>query len=296
MNKLVTVGLVVAFAASIAAAGTTTGAIAFTAAQLDTVIDQPTQDPIDYDISEPDRGAIKTGLGTFIDHATMNDFAGLGMGVVTFNSATATAEALPNKFEQSVNDAVTRRVDFTVVQGLGNYEDGYNFGGYSSGGRTAISGGATNDHLGLIPGNTGSGLGVAACVFAVDITTVGTEADEYVDMIGNVLIGKGTGQSATLYNPKMTVTIENLSTAATSTASIKLNNSWLGGNDASNAIFFGYRAPDNYKITRAVFDSDTVTGAYMAMDDLAFRLIPEPGTMALLGLGGLGALIRRRRR
>lgn len=87
---------------------------------------------------------------------------------------------------------------------------------------------------------------------------------------------------------------------AVSTSSLRYD-SWCGGSLLNNnQIFFGFQAPDGAAVTRVSFDSES-SNVFAAFDDLAFRVsqpdvIPEPCTMALLALGGLVSLVRRRRR
>lgn len=56
--------------------------------------------------------------------------------------------------------------------------------------------------------------------------------------------------------------------------------------------FVGYEAPAGKLITGLQLN----TGSFHALDDLAFAMVPEPTTLALLGLGGAVMLAGRRRR
>ena len=65
------------------------------------------------------------------------------------------------------------------------------------------------------------------------------------------------------------------------------------GQAINNDTFFAYTADASNPIVSLELDND---GKYNELDDLAFVTVPEPGTLSLLGLGGLGVLVRRRRR
>jgi hypothetical protein len=58
-------------------------------------------------------------------------------------------------------------------------------------------------------------------------------------------------------------------------------------------VFFAYTASASNPIVGLELDNH---GQFNELDDLAFVVVPEPGTLALLGLGGLAALARRRHR
>lgn len=54
--------------------------------------------------------------------------------------------------------------------------------------------------------------------------------------------------------------------------------------------FFGYSAPVGKQINRV----DIVGSGFIRLDDLGFVTVPEPATMALLGVSAIGLLARRR--
>ena len=60
---------------------------------------------------------------------------------------------------------------------------------------------------------------------------------------------------------------------------------------ASDDTFFAYTA----SASNPIVSLEIATGDYHEVDELGFVIVPEPGTLALLGLGGLGILARRRR-
>jgi hypothetical protein len=67
------------------------------------------------------------------------------------------------------------------------------------------------------------------------------------------------------------------------------------GGAAGSGLFFGYQAPDGKFITRVEATRLSKSGnSYLALDDLAFVVTPEPMTLALLAMGGLLAARRRR--
>jgi hypothetical protein len=63
---------------------------------------------------------------------------------------------------------------------------------------------------------------------------------------------------------------------------------------AGSGLFFGYQAPAGKFITRIEATHLNKSGnRFLAMDDLAFVVTPEPMTLALLAVGGLLAARRR---
>ena len=281
MKRLILAGL---FVAALAMPALAVETISFTAAQMGTEIDDATGDPIDRDVVTDPTGRTITGLGTFLDHERMNDYT-RNLGVVTFNTSSTSGEYRPNKIVQYYN--ATARVEFEVVEGLGCYETGYNYGGYESGGRNAISGSNAKNMIGTMPGSATGNTGLATNIICFDVDLVGESTGQYVKYIGGVFIGK---TEAVFNEPTLNVTYENMTTEVQQTASMKYLG-WAYGDN--NALFYGYSAPTGCEIVRASWDC--VAANYGAFDDLTFGIAPEPGTMVLLGLGGLGLLIRRKR-
>lgn len=79
--------------------------------------------------------------------------------------------------------------------------------------------------------------------------------------------------------PVLTVTYQDTTTASTS------------GANADNTYFHGLSGT----LANPIVSFSISQNNFVRYDDLGFVTIPEPGSAALLGLVGLGALIRRRR-
>lgn len=100
---------------------------------------------------------------------------------------------------------------------------------------------------------------------------------------------------------RITLTLVDLVTSATSTVTIDdANNSDLNGDPtqtvvpAASAVFFGYTAAPGLGITQAAISNPNGQGQNR-YDDFAFVLVPEPTSVAVLGLGAIGLVARRRR-
>jgi len=274
--------------------------ITFAPSELGTMVDPDDgsqTEQIDLSVADVAAGS---GAGTFLNKTQINALADLQ--VVNFDTATGgtNADGPVDEIVAQYDAAdISKIVDFSVVAGLGNAEVGYNYGSYTSGGRTAVSGTAAYHALGLIPGSLDPGTGLATNMLALDVA-VANDPGRYVDVIGGVLIGRNSGSANAQY-PIMTVSYMDLATLAANTSTLQYGG-WLGGSGDRNQYFYGFQAPDGNAITRVSFDSNT-SNVYIAFDDLAFRVtgepedrIPEPCTLSLLSLGGLLALARRRRR
>ena len=148
--------------------------------------------------------------------------------------------------------------------------------------QTSISGGpgAANAADGLPGGAFYTGAGTS---FALDVTSItGGALGEYVDSLGITMLSR-----AARVHPGTTAvaTFSDLSTA-TATSDIDAIN-------AGDDTFFGFVAPAGESITGVTI---SWTSNLVALDDVSFTTIPEPGVLALLGVGlGLVAMRRKRR-
>lgn len=142
--------------------------------------------------------------------------------------------------------------------------------------RTGISH-PTNDTTGTIlsiSGNTGTATG-PDFVFNFSVT-------DQVVMVGGTLLSRSGATNQTV---TARVTFSNATTDSVVFTSAGANN---GGNDT----FAGFKAPTGFYITQ--FQFDLPTNEFRSVDDLGFITVPEPTSLAMIGLGA--ALVLRRRR
>jgi hypothetical protein len=89
-----------------------------------------------------------------------------------------------------------------------------------------------------------------------------------------------------------TVTYDDNSTGSLSNVAVATNTG--SGATSSPDTFFGFEAPAGRTIKSLVLAGGT--NGFFAVDDLSFVSVPEPGTLAVVGLAGAGLWGRRRRR
>lgn len=166
---------------------------------------------------------------------------------------------------------------------------GYNYGGGTSAGRSAHSGAAAMEQVGVVQGVVAGGpfhadgaLNPALNWFKADIAV--SAPGMGVSAIGFVVDGRDDqptqeGGIWMTFNDGSEVEIEYTP---------------FGG-AAGSGLFFGYQAPAGKFITRIEATRDNHGGnSFLALDDLAFVVTPEPASLSLLALGGM-AILRRRR-
>jgi hypothetical protein len=85
----------------------------------------------------------------------------------------------------------------------------------------------------------------------------------------------------------ITISLGGISTAG---AAVSMTSGDANAINYSYDTFVGYQAPTGYKIDQVTFG-----GGFTNLDSFSYAVIPEPGTVALLGLALLGVMILRRR-
>ena len=208
------------------------------------------------------------------DLDALNAFRALtGLQVMGFNTGTNTY--ISNITGLSANFDGTNTVDFDI--NANNYE----YGTRTSGSRQAFSGTSIYNAL-----QTTETQPLNAWLDMPTITdtsgSVGLRALGFC-VHGRDNIASGPGQA-----------IFSLSDGSTAAVDYP---SFGGAAPALRRIFVGYVAPDGLFINGVRATRPGGGNSYLTLDDMSFVMdVPEPATMVLLGIGGLGVLIRRRRR
>jgi len=210
-------------------------------------------------------GRTCTGEGLWLTEPVLE---AMGIHVVTFNTATTNNNGDGSVRRIEATYEGSRRVDFTVTQGIGNYEVGYNFGCYDSAGRQAVSGTDPFDALGTIPGNQGDGTGLENNMVAFDVAVSHARCCS-VDSVGLVLIGR---DSASALWPMFVVKHEPIEGGAESSSTMRYDSHTNGKN-----LFFGFQAPEGSRITQLQLN-DQSQAVYVAVDDLAFHVLQTADT------------------
>ncbi len=183
-------------------------------------------------------------------------------GVIDFNGPSGTlapSDTLTVSFGTTLSN--------TVV--LTNINSGSEKIGQSFSNRTAISG----DNAAHLTAGTDGSTGRNDFEFSLSGT-------EVIELGVTVLSRSGLAGSAIF-----TVTLDDATTLSTSSSSLSASN---GGDDT----FFHLAATSGRYITAFKVDLSG-SNYFIGIDDIGFITVPEPASMALIGLGGL-MMIRRR--
>jgi len=245
----------------------------FPAGDLDSDIDPEEQEEITLDLGSATGYRTVTGEGTWL---TVAGIEGMGCTVISFNTATGNNNNNGSVNKIEATDANGRRTDFAVIQGVGNYEVGYNYGSYDSDGRSGVSGSETYHALGLIPGTEGSGTGVDTNMVAFDVSVA--VQNYQVTAIGLVLCGRdSTGPGY----PRLTITHKPHAGGDASVSTMT-----YGGFADEQNLFYGFQAPAGSYITSIRLDNtgDPPGSAYNPIDDLTYvvQYFAPLGTVLIL--------------
>jgi hypothetical protein len=134
-----------------------------------------------------------------------------------------------------------------------------------------------------IDSNNNNGTNVVSGTNYMGVRTTGTPVNfafsKPLSAIGFSLVPRGQ-----LRNVSMTATLENSSLIVGSTEQITASNT-------PGPFFWGFVAPVGNRIVGLRIDSPN---GFSRFDDLGFVAVPEPGSIALIGLAGLVLVTRRR--
>ena len=215
---------------------------------------------------------------------TKSQFEGLAnRKVVTYNNL-ATAAGAPftgatGLLYTRAEFALGQRFDFAkdAYYGAAN---GYNFGGYTSGGRSATSGANLYDMVGLSALDAYAEADRRWVCGAWTITPVNTSS--YITALGFMFFTRTGAAEERLKAPKLIAKLEDLGGGNAIDATLEYYNasyvyqgySYIGRDNVGYA-FFGYQAPANKKITalridRAHTDQDNYKTP--GLDDLGFQI------------------------
>jgi hypothetical protein len=206
-----------------------------------------------------------------------------GLKTITFNEA-------PNARQGTTSIVAYYDASNSVTFDQFGNVAGYNYSGGTSSGRLAHSGANIWNQLGLIGGDAASGP------FHPDAATSGLEALNWLKARITVSeAGKGVSALGFIVDGRDDQNTQDGSIWVTlnDASEVKLDYSTFGG-VAGSGLFFGYQAPAGKFITGIEATRLNKSGnSFLALDDLAFVVTPEPMTLALLAIGGL--MVARRR-
>ena len=243
-----------------------------------------------YDGSSTPSNTVDANVGssdvdTFTDDvlAAFNTDTG---GVINFDGLNTTADpngGLENTgpINATFGASQSKTLEIGVETGAAN--DQFNF--QSSSNVSQISGTDFFFNQSNVAGNNFT-------TFSFDGIT-GGDAGEVVNNIGFTVLGRSSGDST---NVSATATFSDLSTATLGPVTYP-----AGDGFASRDSFFEFTAPTGASISSVTItygnnpDTGTNGDTRRGIDDFGFITIPEPASLALLGMGGLMLLPRRSR-
>ena len=191
-------------------------------------------------------------------------------GVQTCALPISGASGTPNRLV--VNYTATETITLTFAAA-------YNWGGYATAGRTAFSGTNAWDDLSGVetqPGNSWLAFSVAT-----------SDASQGLSAFGVCVCGRNNS-SASYSGPGAAV----FTLSDGSEESVSFDK--FGGYEELQRIFIGYEAPQGKYITAVRYTRPGAGNSFIAFDDFAIAVTPEPATIGLLIAGGLLADRRRR--
>jgi len=238
------------------------------------------------------------GLATVLvqyGNVSLAAFQASAANVIDFNTADA-ANGVKVTSVVAQLDATTS-IAFTNFGNTSNTElansmTSYGLAGAGGRGRLgAFSGTASYQALGFDSGAAVSWNGATPASSWIDFDVIPSDPTKGVSSIGFCIDGAGNGSGRSLGNGLFRFGLSD-----GSIASVPYIDTGLANN---NDMFVGYQAPDGLTITHVQMEQTSVgTGSGTPpanLDDLSFTVVPEPATMGLLLIGGIGALLKRRK-
>jgi len=232
------------------------------------------QTPADLtNIIDPPGPANGVDVGASYGNVALADFRNLvGLQVMDFNVGT-TSTPLPMS-------ALKAQYSASGVLTVGFNEVAYNWGGVQGSGRLQFSGDQQYMKMSSVQGTLSNNW------FHADLST--NDADEGVSAFGLCAAFRNdTGNSAGQ-------AIFTLSDGSTVNSTFTLPS--RAGTTSDPEWFVGYQAPAGLSITNVLCTRPGAGNSYASIDDMSFVIseVPEPATMSILLIGGIGALLKRR--